>query len=422
MSEKRDKAVLIVCEEAFQQGLIGGMSRLFHLTDAFRKLGFRVGLLARRRTNPQEQIELDQQFPGLVLRTAHTGAYPRIIDIAPLLRRGWRAIWKARSSDYYLTQLSCGWGEALNVTYVLKRLVAHTFEPTLIWGTSGGYLGGAVAAVRIAEKLCVPWIIDLWDPPWGCGIGQKRSAICAKFARLLKGSALQVVVTESYRLKLIKESSLDPDTVRTICFTFEGDPVEHDITSLQDRKWHVVYTGSLQGGRSLRPLFLGLKKAIVYEPKLGDSISIEIVGVGLDETKRLIKKLSIQKFVHVHGYLSPAQAEELSKFGDLLVVVQTPEASKFQVPGKIYFECMRFSKPTLAIMPPECEAAAILNRSGLGFIHSPNDIDGIAETLIKLWSDWRTGRSSVQMDYHYVEQFSTKQLPGKLRLLLEKLK
>lgn len=421
MSEKRDKAVLIVCEEAFQQGLIGGMSRLFHLADAFRKLGFRVGLLARKRTNFQEQTKLDQQFPGIVFRTAHTGAYPRIIDVAPLLRRGWRAIWKARGSDYYLTQLSCGWGEALNVTYVLKRFIAHTFEPTLIWGTSGGYLGGAVAAARIAEKLGVPWIIDLWDPPWGCGIGQKRTTICAKFARLLKSSALQVVVTESYRLKLIKEFGLDPDTVLTIYFTFEGDPVEHDIMSLQDKKWRVVYTGSLQGGRSLKPLLYALKKALAREAQLEKNLNVEIAGVGLDETKQLVRKLLLQRFVHIYGYLPPERAEKLSRLANVLVVVQTPEAARFQIPGKIYFECMRFNKPTLAIMPLECEAATILRRSGLGLIHSPEDIDGIADSLIKLWSDWRAGRRPVQMDRDYVIQFSAKQLPQKLYSALKSL-
>ncbi len=103
-----------------------------------------------------------------------------------------------------------------------------------------------------------------------------------------------------------------------------------------------------------------------------------------------------------------------------LVVLQTVETSRFQIPGKI-FGYMRVGKPILAIMPPECEAATILLRSGLGLVHHPEDIDGIANTFMNLWTDWRAGRPSVQMDRDYVKQFSVRRLPRELCQVLEDL-
>lgn len=76
--------------------------------------------------------------------------------------------------------------------------------------------------------------------------------------------------------------------------------------------------------------------------------------------------------------------------------------------------------PILGIMPL-CEGADILRRSGLGFTHHSEDVDGIADTLIRLWANWRAGLSSVQLNYNYVEQFSVTRLPKKLCAVLEGL-
>ncbi len=412
--------VLLVMPDAFHLGWMGTTRRLFHLADAFRELGFNVVLLAGKMTNAQLQAKIDRQFPGLVLRTHHTGAYPCLLDIAPLPRRAWRAFWKARGSEYYAARLSYGWASVLNVGQVIKEVEQRGFRPDLIWGISAGYLEGGVAADRLAKALGVPWIFELQDPPRGCGLGPDRATIYKEFTRLLRSAAQVVVTTESYRNKLLKDFALIPEAIRTIHLTYEGGLIE-GASCHHSGRWRLVYTGSLQGGRSLAPLLHGLGEALVREPRMHGSISMEIAGTGsgLDETRKLSERLGVKESVRFYGYVDREQAEELHRQANVLIVVQTVDTSKLQVPGKI-FEYMRMSRPILAIMP-ECEAADILRRSGLGLIHHPEDIDGIADTLIKLWSDWRTGRSSVRMDYDYVTQFSVKNLPEKLRPVLEGL-
>jgi len=409
---------LFVMPDAFHLGWMGATWRLFCLAKAFRELGFNVALLAGKMTDARVQTEIDREFPGLVVRTHHTGAYPYLLDVAALSRRACRVLWKVRGAEFYAARLSYGWAKALDVDNVISEFKSRMLNPNLLWGVSTGYLDGGTAADRLSNALGVPWIFELQDPPRGCGLGPDRMSIHTEFKRLLRTSARQVVTAESYCKKLLEEFTLNPETIRTIHLTYEGDLAE-EAAYLQETKWRVVYAGSLQGGRSVGPLLYGLKKALACEPRLGECVSIEIAGIGLDETRKLANTLSFQQLVNIHGHLNREKTEELIKLARVLIIVQTAEASKLQVPGKV-FEYMRLGKPILAIMP-NCEAATILRRSGLGFIHPPEDIDGIADTLIRLWSDWRAGRSFVQMDRDYLSQFSVKHLPKKLRLVLEGL-
>lgn len=412
--------LLIVEPEAFHIGWLGATKRLFHLAYAFRELGFNVALLAGKATNMRLQAKIDSQFPGSVIRTHHTGAYPRPVDIKPLSRRAWRALWKVRGAEYYAGRLSFGFAETLDINKTANEIESHNLRPDLIWGVSAGYLGGATASDKLAKVFGIPWIFELQDPPRGCGLGSERATIKAEFARLLEASPKQIVVTESYRDKLLKEFNLNPKTIQAIHLTYEGKPAE-EANPLQDAKWSILYAGSLQGGRSMAPLLYGLAKALDHEPQMKESFGVDIVGIGdgLDEGKKLAKDLSIRDVVRFHGYVDLERADELSYLANAFIVVQTQETSVLQVPGKI-FGYMQLGRPILGIMP-NCEAANILRKSGLGFVHTPEDIDGIANTLIRLWLDSREGRPSAKTDRDYIGQYSVDLLPNKLRPILEDL-
>ena len=414
------KNVLITEPNAFHIGWLGATRRLFHLADAFHKLGFNVALLAGKMTNVPLQTKIDNRFPGLVIRTNHTGAYPRLVDIGPITRRAWRGFWRVRGADYYLTRLSFGFAETLDIDHVVKELERHDLRPNVVWGISAGYLDGAIAADRLAKAFRIPWIFELQDPPYGCGLGLKIAVIRSEVSRLLKASSRQIVVTESYHNELLTEFTLDPKYIRTIYLTYEGELVEESNSS-QNVKCRMLYAGSLQGGRSLAPLLYGLCKAMDREPRMRGSLIIQIVGMGdgLEEGREVSKELGVLESIRFLGYLDRDQTEELTKQANALIVVQTPETSTFQVPGKI-FGYMRLGKPILGIMP-DCEAADILHKSSLGFIHSPEDIEGIADTIIGLWLDWKEARPSAKTNLDYVSQFSVEYLPQILRPVLEGL-
>lgn len=70
-------------------------------------------------------------------------------------------------------------------------------------------------------------------------------------------------------------------------------------------------------------------------------------------------------------------------------------------------------------MPSDCEAAILLRRSGLGFVHEEDDVEGIRDSLLELWQAWREGRSAVEPDLDFIGRFSIRNLPAKLSAVLK---
>lgn len=417
-SLKKSPSVLFVLPDAFHQGWMGATRRLLLFAKAFRELGFNVGLLAGKMTNREQQSRIDQQFPGLIFRTEHTGAYPRSVDTSARCRRAWRGLWKLRGSDYYAEQLSCGWGSTLNLDGVIEQFRSKSFSPDLLWGISGGYLAGGTAADRLAGRLNMPWILELRDPPRECGIDQKRPVICAEFCRLLRSASRVVVTTESYRRHLIENFSLDTQSVKVIYGLLEDGLKNLDKTEWRSQ-WCIGYVGTLNGGRNLNPLAKGFRIALDRQPQMLDTSFIVIAGEGpgVIETKKLAESIGLENNVRLLGYIPKVEVYKLIQSTGVLVVVQTASTSHFQIPGKL-FEYMSCGKPLIGIMPLDCEAANILRHSGLGFVHSEADINGIADTLVRLWTDWAAKRPSVEINHSYISQFSAESLPDKLRSVL----
>ena len=129
------------------------------------QLGFKVALLAGRTTNPKIQNEIDEAFPGVVIRTHHTGDYPLILDTSPITRRAWRTGWKLRGESYYWSKLHWGWADKIDIHWLKKVLYQHDIRTALIWGVCVVYLEGAVLAQRMTRLFGVPWVFELQDPP-----------------------------------------------------------------------------------------------------------------------------------------------------------------------------------------------------------------------------------------------------------------
>lgn len=108
---------------------MGATLRVFNLAKAFISLGFDVALLAGKMTNETQQVDIDKQFPGIVVRTKHSGHYPGIFYHGLLSKRVCRMLWKVRSDEFYWANLSFGWGRILDLNWVLQELERRKFNP-----------------------------------------------------------------------------------------------------------------------------------------------------------------------------------------------------------------------------------------------------------------------------------------------------
>lgn len=179
----------------------------------------------------------------------------------------------------------------------------------------------------------------------------------------------------------------------------------------------MFYGGALYGARSLVPVLKGAKAAMEAEPGLRGSLRIELAGSGpgYEEMERFASKSGLSDVVHYFGLAAAEDVGRLISRAAVTIAIQ-PQAP-LQIPGKV-FEVLHAGKPVLALMPPGCEAADILRRSGLGFIHSADDTMGIRDTLLRLWRAWQDGTAPVVPDQEYISGFSAERLPEKLAPVL----
>lgn len=417
LQHDKKKSVLMVMPDAFHQGWMGATRRLFHITKALQRLNFDVILLAGRMTNPELQRNIDSVFPGIVLRTNHSGDYPIIFERSALTKRLWRGFWKVCSENVYWSKLSWGWAERLNVKKIIKTLHDKDLHPMFIWGVSAGYLEGAVAAENIANEFKIPWIFELHDPPRRAGLGPDLTVVKRRFQALLGSASCIVVTAESYEKELVEHYGTPPQKIMTIHLTYEGKIQVNDKP--RNKKFTMVYAGSLSGDRSLKSVILALKESFEKCPVMKDSFELLLAGdgPGFDEIKEMSDHYGLAMNMSYLGKLPGDMVYELLAKSDV-VINMVAEGNPLQIPGKT-FELISTGKPILGIMSKEHETAYIMRQSGLGFIHELSDIKGISNTLIQLWKAWKQGNSLVQPNYDYIQSFSIEHLPSKIAHVLK---
>ncbi|MEM4203086.1 MAG: glycosyltransferase [Candidatus Methanomethylicaceae archaeon] len=415
------RSVLIVAADAFHLGWMGSTRRIFHLTKAFKQLGFEVVLLAGRATNPSVQLKIDRVFPGLVIRTPHSGDYPKLVDCSPFTRRLWRGLWKIRGDEIYWSKLSWGWAKRLDTEWVYDQLNKLGLNLTAIWVILGGHLWDAVAASRLAKTLSIPWIFEIEDPPWGAGIGKEKTVIINKYRELLSDAKLIVVIADSYRDILMSQFGVQEKRICTVYLTYDEKEIPLSIENALAAQFTILYSGSLEGKRSIKPLLLALQQAADKEPGFASACRLVLAGKGsgFKEAEQFVKQMQPKFLVEFLGLVSGEEALRLLRSSFVSIVVQ-PDDFRYQVPGKLYTYLLSH-KPIIGIMPADCEAATILRRSRIGFVHESEDVEGLTDTLLTLWQAWRDGRSVVEPDNEYIEQFSFKYLPERLRYVMQQV-
>ncbi len=407
--------VLMVMPDAFHSGWMGATKRIFQIALALGKSGNHVILLAGRETGAIVQADADKKFPGKVFRTNHSGAYPSLFEGRNRLKRLWRGLWKLRGSDFYLSMLSMGWASKLNVPMLQEEFARQQIQIDLVWGISAGYLDGAAAAYKLSQYLDVPFVLELHDPPYGAGLGIDRPAVRKDFLNLIQKAKAVISTSASYETLLMKSFGLSPEKSNVIHLTYENLR-RGRVSSCSPIS--VIYAGSLTGGRSLAPLIhaLGQLKSD-FKSKLPIQLVLIGTGAGFCEAIDLGTKLGISENIDYLGYLSGPELSEWLEGASVHVIIQTREASSYQIPGKV-FDCIADGKPILGIMSPECEAAEILRNSGLGIVHSESDIAGLQHSLLTFYERTKYESENMTPNLDYISQFGVENLPIKLSKLL----
>lgn len=162
-------------------------------------------------------------------------------------------------------------------------------------------------------------------------------------------------------------------------------------------------------------LFRGIARFKEKYPDMAGLLQVDIWGNIADENKKQVKELGIEDIVSIEGYMERAASRAKLDACDALFLpleLAKPGYKPLIIPGKV-FEYLQAGKPVLTI-GQDSDAMDIMQRSGLGVVHQPEDVEGIADSLRQLILDRQRLAELYRVDEAYIAQFDFRNLAGQL--------
>ena len=297
--------------------------------------------------------------------------------------------------------------------------IARTHELAALYSTSAPYTDHLVAW-QIKKKVGVPWVADFRDP-WLENFAPRFATrwhryVCACLeAEIVHTADRVLVVSEPMRKQFLRRYPyVQPDHFVTLTNGYDQADYADVAPVAQDgRRFTLVYTGSLYGKQSGRPLLAAIKRVLQDGAISRHWFRVLFVGAAGKETARLVQSWKLDDVVEIRGYVPHAQMIGHQLGADvLLLIIGSGPHSEVVLTSKI-FEYLATGKPILALVPPGA-AADLLREARVGHFASPDDPEAISAILVRLSAQWRQGKLVAEPDPKVVTRYDRRELTKKL--------
>jgi glycosyltransferase involved in cell wall biosynthesis len=163
----------------------------------------------------------------------------------------------------------------------------------------------------------------------------------------------------------------------------------------------IVYTGNIDSGRDVRPLFRAVKQVLHYSP---NGIELTFMVFDARPILSLSQQYGLGSAVRCIDPGSYQDAQRLAAEADALLLIEANTAEGVFLPSKFVDYCST-GKPILALTPDDSEVSRYLNEGG-GVGVPPNDVGKIADALARLCGDLRVGRINDLSSDRLLERFA----------------
>lgn len=197
------------------------------------------------------------------------------------------------------------------------------------------------------------------------------------------------------------------------------------LEKLRDLKKYFVIsnTGALHyshPGNTPRYFFEGLKLAFSKHPEIKEKTRVFFLGNLTRAEKKMAHQMGLGTRVKVLGLRSHLEAIRYRLISDVLLLIDRPMRGRSSyIHGKV-FEHLASRKPILALLPSGA-CRDFLENLGVGEIVEPQDIDGIANKLWELFSQWQAGGIlRYELTDAELQKFERRKVTEKLAEILRK--
>lgn len=278
-------------------------------------------------------------------------------------------------------------------TYALSAMIAGALgrRPDVIF-ISSPPLPAAAAAMAVAWRHRVPWVMDVRDP-WpeaAVALGELTNprviAALERLERKLYADAAAIVtVTETFKQGIAakvgdpgKVTIIPNGTTRAWMEAGETEPDRGELDMPEDR-FVLTYAGNVG-------LAQGLEFAIEAAGELGEGFQLQIVGSGplLERAKAAASKLPPGRVVF-RGLVEPELAATYLRASDAtLVPLNAGREFEQFIPSKL-FDCCAVGRPV--ILAAGGESRRLAERYGAALAIESQDSRQLVEAVRKLQTD-----------------------------------
>lgn len=180
-------------------------------------------------------------------------------------------------------------------------------------------------------------------------------------------------------------------------------PREHPRPSL-NKPLKIISTGRLVS-------YKGFEYLINSIPIISKTIpcTLDIVGDGplKPELVNLVKSLSLQETVFIHGTLSNEDLHKMLSISDFFCL---PSITNAEMYGMVQYEAMAYGLPIIATNIPKSGVPILIKNTGSGILVRPNQAEEIASGIIKMLSEPKLYNSLSNAGIHSIRhKFSAAQ-------------
>jgi glycosyltransferase involved in cell wall biosynthesis len=282
-------------------------------------------------------------------------------------------------------------------------------------------------ALKISEKLTIPWVADFRDP-WTKIYYQQSLMVCRLASRkhqkleqsvLQHASAVTVVSQEMKR----QFEEMGARNVRIIPNGFDPEdftePDGEQTSTVPDRHFSITHIGTLFPLRNPVNLWKVLSELVQENEEFAKDLKINLVGAVDYAVLGSIDEANLGNWVIRKGNVPYQEAIRLMRRSQLLLllIINSPDARAI-LTGKL-FEYMNAGRPILAVGPTDGAVAHALDETRTGQIVDFKDHISMKKQIMEYYGLYREGR--LEVSPNNIERYSRKNLTGEMTDLFNEI-
>ncbi|MHB8959827.1 MAG: glycosyltransferase [Candidatus Limnocylindrales bacterium] len=209
-------------------------------------------------------------------------------------------------------------------------------------------------------------------------------------ARFLARADAVVTVSEAAAAEV---SGSFPSMVGKLYVAANGyDPDDLPTAGERPDFFEIAYAGSLHERRDPRPFLAALRRVVLATPGFSAALRLRLMGNVPGWVTDAALAAVGQERVSINGLLPHREAlTRASRAAVLLGITSRAEAGGAGHTSKL-FEYLGLRRPVLMLAPPG-PARLLVGDLRAGETADPDDVDGIARAIVRLFDGWRSGSS-----------------------------